>query len=110
MTVHYLPLPEPPPPSGQPCRVTFRSAISRDDEGNLKTISLNVTVENGDFQGIIDVVKEEGGLWSSSPEAGVFFLPWPCAYVEVHSLNRSSPLLLLLCHEGTKLRGILERR
>jgi hypothetical protein len=87
MTVHHLPLPKPPRPSGQPCRVTFRSAISRDDEGNLKEIALNITLNDGDFQGLIDVVREKGGWWVLPPEGGAFFLPWPCAFVEVHPLE-----------------------
>jgi hypothetical protein len=94
MTVHYLPGATPPPPSCRPCRVTFRSATSRDDEGNLKTIVLTVTIENGDFQGLIDLVRKDGGLWSSSPEAGVYFLPWPCAFVEVHTLETRDEELL----------------
>lgn len=48
MTVHHLPLRKPPPPSSRPCRVTFRSATSQDDQGNPKAISITVTVENGD--------------------------------------------------------------
>lgn len=90
MTVHYLPLPKPPLPPGRPCRVTFRSATSEDDQGSPKTIAVSVTADDGDYQAVIDAVAKEGGLYASSPEAGVFFLPWPCAYVEVHPLDNSA--------------------
>ena len=94
MTVHYLPLPKPPLPPGQPCRVTFHSATSEDDQGNPKAIAVSVTADDGDYQGVIDAVAKEGGLYASSPEAGFFFLPWPCAYVEVHPLDNSAAVVV----------------
>jgi len=62
MTVHYLPLPKPPLPPGQPCRVTFRSATSEDDQGSPKAIAVSVTADDGDYQGVIDAVAKEGAF------------------------------------------------
>ncbi|MGH8586681.1 MAG: hypothetical protein ACREWE_11050 [Gammaproteobacteria bacterium] len=56
MTVHYLPLPNPPLPPSQPCRMTFHSATSEDDQGSPKAIAVSVTADDGDYQGVIDAV------------------------------------------------------
>jgi hypothetical protein len=61
MTVlHYLPLPK--PPLGQPCRVTFRSATSEDDQGSPKAIAVSVTADDGDYQGSSTPLRRRGAF------------------------------------------------
>ena len=62
MTVHYLPLPKPPLPPGQPCRVTFHSATSEDDQGNPKAIAVSVTADDGDTKGLSTPLRRRGAF------------------------------------------------
>jgi len=66
-----------------PCKVVFHSSSFRDTNGNEKSINVAVTIEDGDFHGIINSVIETGGIWGSSTNGEYFFLPWPCASVEL---------------------------
>ncbi|MDI6976225.1 hypothetical protein [Serratia sp. Se-RSBMAAmG] len=46
--------------------------------------SVNIEVEDGDVLGILENVKESGGVWGKDPETGViFFIPYPCAIVTI---------------------------
>lgn len=66
-----------------PCRVVFHSTTFRDERGADKTVNVAVTIADGDFQGVIDAAREIGGIWGEQPDGVPFFLPWPCACVEV---------------------------
>ena len=63
--------------------ITFRSSEFQDNQGNSKTININVTVGDGDVFGILDVVKEEGGIGMVHDDGVYYFIPWPCACVEI---------------------------
>jgi len=67
-----------------PCTVIFHSSIFKDATGSDKNVNVFVHIENGDFQGVIDSVVKLGGIWGiHQEERAGFFLPWPCACVEV---------------------------
>lgn len=82
MTIIAFPI-KPPTEINGPCNVVFRSASYKDELGIEKTANVVVKIENGDFQGIIDSVKEQGGIWGVYENGGGFFMPWPCAFVEI---------------------------
>lgn len=72
-------------PAGVPIIISFRSAETRDDEGNPKVVTIHVRVENGDALGILDAVIEMGGVGEETPDGEYVFIPWPCALVEIKS-------------------------
>ena len=66
-----------------PCKVIFHSPIFRNEEGAEKTANICIIVEDGNYKGIIQSAIDLGGIWGSTDEVECFFLPWPCAYVEI---------------------------
>ena len=76
-----------PQPRG-PCEITFIGFPFVTPEGEEQKVTLTISVQNGDFEGIIDVIKENGGAWLPSTDGGqtFWFLPWPCAAVRVRPL------------------------
>ena len=77
-----------------PVTVTFippRHKVTEEHDGSL---SISITVENGDYQGVIDVVRENGGMYSIKPDQNgdFWFLPWPPAVVRlsVHEVPGSA--------------------
>lgn len=67
----------------RPRRITFRGSKFTDDSGLDKTVNINVIVENGDALGILKVVMEDGGIGQLNDDGIYYFLPWPCACVEI---------------------------
>ena len=63
----------------KPARITFYSSTYFKDNAPA-TAAITVMVEDGDFLGILEVVKENGGIWS---EDMAVFIPYPCACVEI---------------------------
>lgn len=59
--------------------VKFYGATFR-REGEPGSSQANVTIEDGDVAGIIAAVIRNYGIWSDD---GSFFIPWPCALVEI---------------------------
>jgi hypothetical protein len=74
-------------PQKRPCEVVFCGPVYRNnDRQGLRTFSVTVRVEDGDFERKLAEVRQEGGIGQLC-EDGVFrFLPWPCAMVEVRDL------------------------
>jgi hypothetical protein len=67
-----------------PMKVTFYSAPFTDEYGTGRTQSVSVTVENGDFLGIIDAVRADGGVVVRDPDlAEAWYIPWPPAAIKV---------------------------
>lgn len=60
-------------------KITFYAPLFRKGEKDM-SVSVVVHIENGDVAGILETVKEDGGVWSPD---GSFFIPYPCACVEV---------------------------
>lgn len=59
--------------------ITFTASSN----SNLEA-SVNIHVENGDILGILNIVKEDGGIWGKNKETGViYFIPYPCAIITV---------------------------
>lgn len=67
----------------QPRTITFRSPVFNDNYGKSKVVNISVTVENGDALGILDVVIEDGGIGRIHEDGTYYFIPWPCACVEI---------------------------
>ena len=67
----------------RPRRITFRSAKFYDDSGNDKALNINVLVENGNALGILKVVIDQGGIGHIADDGTYYFIPWPCACVEI---------------------------
>jgi hypothetical protein len=70
---------------GQPCTVTFLGFAFKTPEGVEGRLNLSITIDNGDFAGIIKTLKEQGGAYLPSEDGGKthWFLPWPCAAVRI---------------------------
>lgn len=68
--------------------VTFIGHDFTDKEGERRNLSLTVTVDDGDFLGILETVKAEGGsfLPDADGASGGWFLPWPPAAIRIESL------------------------
>jgi hypothetical protein len=68
-----------PKPHDNPCQVVFTWAAS--PNGGSQTLS--VFIENGDYAGIIEVVKSSGGAYLPSDHDTIVFYPWPPLHVEI---------------------------
>jgi hypothetical protein len=54
-------------------------------EGESGKINWSITIENGDYVGVLAAIKEQGGVYLPSQDGGksYLFLPWPCAAVRI---------------------------
>jgi hypothetical protein len=50
-------------------------------------LTINIRVENGDFRGILDTIKDNGGIWTTVDDDTIWFLPWPPAAVRITMLR-----------------------
>jgi len=67
-----------------PCTVTFIWPDFLVPEGNAKKrFSRTWTIANGDFEGTIEAVKQNGGIYFPVDAGTLWFLPWPCAAVKI---------------------------
>ena len=75
----------PPQAAGKPCTLTFMSALCRTPEGTESHVNVTVTVDDGDYAGVIAMIKDFGGIWYHGRQDGdaSYFLPWPCALVRI---------------------------
>ncbi len=73
-------------PAGTPREISFYGTAYRDADGNEKTLTFNVRVENGDAVGILEAVIENGGIGRYGDEGTFYYLPWPCAAVEIRDV------------------------
>jgi hypothetical protein len=71
--------------TGTPCTITFMGFNFWTPEGEQKRLSVSIDLGDGDFEGMIDYVRQQGGIYLPTPEedANSWFLPWPCAAVRV---------------------------
>jgi hypothetical protein len=78
----------PPEKSGVPCTVTFIGFRFRAPEGDERSLTFSVTIADGDFAAIIEIIKEQGGIYLPPQEGSDFwFLPWPCAAVRIRPVS-----------------------
>lgn len=72
-----------------PVMVTFIGCPFKAPEGTDGTLSISVTVGDGDFNGVIDAVRELGGMYSPTADnnGDFWFLPWPPAAVRVRPVS-----------------------
>jgi hypothetical protein len=67
-----------------PLTITFFGPKFHKPDGNDFSVTVRVTVEDGNVFGILNQVQEEGGI--GKLEGGRYtFLPWPCACVVMHA-------------------------
>lgn len=69
----------------QPAKITFFGPKYINLDGNESSITVTVEVQNGDVLGVLDAVREQGGITALKDEK-YFFLPWPCAAVEIYDI------------------------
>jgi hypothetical protein len=76
-----------PRTQGAPCTITFLGARFKYSEPDGRDGSLNVTltVLNGDYQSVINAIKEQGGAFYPDPnDSGTYWLlPWPPAAIRI---------------------------
>jgi hypothetical protein len=79
-----------PQKSSAPCVVTFIGFTFDLPEGGKLRLTRSFEIENGDFEGAIEAVKERGGIYVPSQDGGatVWFLPWPCAAVRISTVEK----------------------
>ena len=73
-------------PTGTPRQICFHGARYCDENNTEKILNICVTMEDGDVAGILDTVKEDGGIGQLGDDGTYFFLPWPCATVEIRDI------------------------
>jgi hypothetical protein len=68
-----------------PCTVIFYGFPFKTRENQDYRLTFSVTIENGDYQSVIDAFKENGGVWmpNERDEHGAWWMPWPCAAIKV---------------------------
>lgn len=70
------------------CQLVFRSAKVQREDGRDQVVNVVVTIEFARIDEFIDAVREVGGLWAGPDADGrAYFLPWPCACVDVLPLT-----------------------
>jgi hypothetical protein len=62
-------------------KITFRSAIFRDEGGCDKASNICYDVKNGDVISTLMKVIYDGGAWAENADGSIEFIPWPCANV-----------------------------
>ena len=60
--------------------IFYSPTFDKDDEPQCACV--RVEVDDGDVIGLLDVVRDHGGIWLEETRG---FIPWPCAYVEIES-------------------------
>jgi hypothetical protein len=71
-------------PPKRPAVVTFYGAFHADRTGNLRSLTISIMVDDGDWSELMENVMENGGVGGENDDGEPFFLPWPCAAVDVH--------------------------
>ncbi|MDP8996530.1 MAG: hypothetical protein M3O03_05945, partial [Pseudomonadota bacterium] len=62
----------------KPISLTFFSPKFVGLDGKDASVSVTLTVENGDWEGALAAVKENGGLGRVTAVGQLQFVPWPC--------------------------------
>ena len=71
-------------PPKRPAVVTFYGAFHADRTGNMRSLTISIMVDDGDWSELMENVMENGGVGGENDDGEPFFLPWPCAAVDVH--------------------------
>ena len=67
-------------------KLTFFGAPFLDDQGSNQRLTYSVSVDDGDYQGIIDAVRDSGGTLIPSGDGSHWFFPWPPAAIKIEHL------------------------
>ena len=74
-------------PESFPRRVEFFGHTFTTPDEEDRSLVYTVEVEDGDYQGIIDTVREDGGTYLVHEDGSVWFMPWPPAAIRVTPLS-----------------------
>ena len=72
------------PQATRPAVITFYGAFHSDRNGNMRSLTISIRVDDGDWSELMENVMENGGVGGENDDGEPFFLPWPCAAVDVH--------------------------
>jgi hypothetical protein len=75
--------------TGGPAVITFYGPLHTDRAGNMRSLTISITVDDGGWSRVMEHVMENGGIGGENSAGEPFFLPWPCAAVDVHYPNQS---------------------
>ncbi len=70
----------------RPREIRFFSPTYRDQKGRNASISVCITIEDGDIGSVLDIVIQDGGVGRTGDDGVFRFVPWPCAAIEVRNL------------------------
>ena len=70
----------------RPREICFHSPTYRDKNGIENVVNICVRVENGDVFGILESVVKNGGIGNMHENGTFFFIPWPCAAIEIRDV------------------------
>jgi len=57
------------------------------DNGEEAKVRLRVHIRDGDAWGLVEAVKDNGGIGVQTDDSGYLFLPWPCQAIEIHDVK-----------------------
>lgn len=86
MSVHYLKGKFAEQKERKPRRVSFFSPIYRDEHGHHKSVNINIDMQDGDVEAAIAAAIENGGIGLTRDDGVFYFVPWPCAAIEIQDL------------------------
>ena len=68
----------------RPAVITFYRAFHADRTGSMRSLTISIIVDDGDWSELMENVMANGGIGGENDDGEPFFLPWPCAAVDVH--------------------------
>ena len=86
MTVRYIQDYKAEHTDPRPREISFHSANYKDKNGNDRAVHVCVRIENGDVAGLLKLVIEQGGIGDMGDDGAFWFVPWPCAVIEVRDV------------------------
>lgn len=60
-------------------------------ESKTRTYNVIIRAKNGDFEGVVNAIKDEGGTLQMTGESRFVFLPWPPSYIDILSESEFDP-------------------
>ncbi|HKU97282.1 MAG TPA: hypothetical protein VJR58_18495 [Vineibacter sp.] len=70
-------------PPGRPRVMTFYSPVHRGDDGQDRSLSISLRIEDGDIARVLHIVRKNGGIGQENAEGVLQYVPWPCAAVTI---------------------------
>lgn len=74
-----------------PCVITLYYPPFVDDSGTTQTHNAAIVVEDGDWQGMLDAIRDQGGAYNAEPRNGkLWIFPWPPSAISLHAIDRTT--------------------